>query len=111
MGCECGEGRTRSGPEERCRASPVPTACRAEKNAKERNGSTGKDSVKENPPEYGKPKPIVDKNGCTVEIIRKTVSIYDTDGKLLRQESIIDYTKENIRGESSSMEMPQWSQA
>lgn len=83
---------------------------RAEKNAKERNGSTGKDSVKENPPEYGKPKPIVDKNGCTVEIIRKTVSIYDTDGKLLRQESIIDYTKENIRGEYASLDnfIRQW---
>ena len=77
---------------------------RAEKTAEERNGSTGKDSVKENPPEYGKPKPIVDKDGCTVEIIRKTVSIYDTGGKLLRQESIIDYTKENICGEYASLD-------
>ena len=42
------------------------------------------------------PTPIVDENGCKVRIIQKTVSIYDTDGKLLRQESIIDYTKENI---------------
>ena len=49
-----------------------------------------------NPPAI---KPIVDRNGCKVEIIHKTVSVYDTNGKLLRQESIVDYTKENIRGE------------
>ena len=48
--------------------------------------------------------PIVDKNGCQVQIIRKTVSIYDANGKLLRQESIIDYTKENIRGEYASLD-------
>lgn len=42
------------------------------------------------------PKPIVDRNGCTVEVINKVVSIYDTDGKLLRTESITDYTKKNI---------------
>lgn len=45
------------------------------------------------PPDPKKPKPIVDKDGCRVEIIYKTVSIYDAGGKLLRQESIIDYTK------------------
>ena len=43
-------------------------------------------------------KPIVDRNGCQVQIIHKTVSVYDANGKLLRQESIVDYTKENIRG-------------
>lgn len=42
------------------------------------------------------PKPIVDRNGCTVKIINKVVSVYDTDGKLLRTESITDYTKKNI---------------
>lgn len=47
----------------------------------------------------GKPMPIVDKNGCNVIIQSKTVSVYDTHGKLLRQEDIIDYTKRNIRGE------------
>ncbi len=36
------------------------------------------------------PKPIVDANGCKVEIIHKTVSVYDSSGKLLRQESILD---------------------
>lgn len=41
-------------------------------------------------------KPVVDMNGCKVEIINKLVSVYDTNGKLLRQENIIDYTKSNI---------------
>lgn len=56
-------------------------------------------------------RPIVDKNGCTVQIIHKTVSVYDTNGKLLRQESIVDYTKENIRGEYASLDnfIRQWS--
>lgn len=42
------------------------------------------------------PKPIVDRNGCRVEIISKVVSVYDSDGKLLRTESIIDYTKKSV---------------
>ena len=42
------------------------------------------------------PKPIVDKNGCEVKVINKIVSVYDTNGKLLRTESITDYTKKNI---------------
>lgn len=48
-------------------------------------------------------KPIVDRNGCQVKIVYKTVSIYDTNGKLLRQENIIDYTKKNILGEYASL--------
>ena len=56
------------------------------------------------PPQPPKVKPIVDKRGCRVEIIHKTVSIYDANGKLLRKESIVDYTKENIRGEYSSLD-------
>ena len=62
-------------------------------------------------PDSKKPKPIVDKDGCRVEIIYKTVSIYDAGGKLLRQESIIDYTKENIRGSYASLDnfIRQWS--
>ena len=43
-----------------------------------------------------RPKPIVDKNGCEVKVINKVVSVYDTNGKLLRTESITDYTKKNI---------------
>lgn len=42
------------------------------------------------------PKPIVDKDGCTVKVINKMVSVYDANGKLLRTESITDYTKKNI---------------
>lgn len=72
------------------------------------------------PPDSGTPpdtggtyKPIVDASGCKVEIIHKTVSIYDTNGKLLRQESIIDYTKENVRGEYASLDnfIRQWTGA
>lgn len=63
------------------------------------------------PPPEPKHKPIVDKNGCQVKIIHKTVSVYDANGKLLRQESIVDYTKENIRGEYASLDnfIRQWS--
>jgi type I restriction enzyme R subunit len=49
-------------------------------------------------------KPIVDANGCPVVILGKTVSVYDANGKLLRQESIIDYTKSNILGQYASLE-------
>ncbi|HRV29598.1 MAG TPA: DEAD/DEAH box helicase family protein [Spirochaetia bacterium] len=51
-----------------------------------------------------KEKPIVDANGCKVEIIGKIVSVYDANGKLLRQESIIDYTKSNILGTYASLD-------
>ena len=62
------------------------------------------------PPEPPKHKPIVDRRGCRVEIILKTVSVYDTNGKLLRQESITDYTKENVRGEYATLDnfIRQW---
>ncbi len=55
-------------------------------------------------PDTPKKKPIVDKDGCTVEIIYKRVSIYDPEGKLLKCESVIDYTKENIRGEYATLD-------
>lgn len=63
------------------------------------------------PPGPKNPKPIVSRDGCKVEIIHKTVSVYDANGKLLRQESIVDYTKENIRGEYASLDnfIRQWS--
>lgn len=63
------------------------------------------------PPEQKNPKPIVNRDGCEVRIIHKTVSVYDANGKLLRQESIVDYTKENIRGEYASLDnfIRQWS--
>ena len=58
----------------------------------EENEPTG---VKE-PDPAPQPKPIVAKDGCQVMIINKVVSVYDTDGKLLRTESITDYTKKSI---------------
>lgn len=72
------------------------------------------------PPKQGNgddtdPPPTVDKyvvnqNGCDVHIIGKRVEIYDTDGKLLRQESIVDYTKSNILGKYASLDnfIHQW---
>lgn len=66
------------------------------------------------PPDPPKPapvqKPYVDANGCPVSIINKIVSIYDADGKLLRKENIIDYTKSNILGTYASLKdfIQQW---
>lgn len=62
------------------------------------------------PPTGGTYKPVIDANGCKVEVIHKTVSIYDANGKLLRQESIVDYTKENVLGEYASLDnfIRQW---
>lgn len=56
--------------------------------------------------------PVVDAEGCTVRIINKTVSVYDTNGKLLRQESIVDYTKSNILGTYASLDnfIRQWTE-
>ena len=51
--------------------------------------------VKEADPEP-RPKPIVAKDGCQVMVINKVVSVYDSNGKLLRTESITDYTKKSI---------------
>ena len=72
-----------------------------ENNSKGGKRNKGGDDTPPNPPAI---KPIVDRNGCRVEIIHKTVSVYDTNGKLLRQESIVDYTKENIRGEYATLD-------
>lgn len=56
------------------------------------------------------PKPFVDENGCHVHVIYKTVSIYDAKGKLLRQESVMDYTKSSILGTYASLDnfIRQW---
>lgn len=56
-----------------------------------------------NPPEDPVETPIVDRDGCKVKIINKTVSVYDANGKLLRQEDIIDYTRTNVKGEYASL--------
>ena len=63
------------------------------------------------PPDDPKTKPIVGPDGCSVYATGKTVSVYDANGKLLRQESIVDYTKSNILGEYASLDnfIRQWS--
>ena len=54
------------------------------------------------PPPLGKY--FVDATGCEVHIAGKSVSIYDTKGKLLSQESIADYTKFNIQRRYASLD-------
>lgn len=58
------------------------------------------------PPEPGLPKyvPVLGVGDVLVDIISEVVSVYDADGKLLRQESIIDYTKHNILGEYATFD-------
>lgn len=48
--------------------------------------------------------PVVEKNGCSVKVLQKIVSIYDSNGDLLRTESIIDYTKRNILDNYASLD-------
>lgn len=69
---------------------------------KERHGAP--DGNTPDPPVNPKVKPYVNADGCQVHIIQKTVAVYDANGKLLRQESIVDYTKENILGQYASLD-------
>lgn len=73
-------------------------------------GGKNPGGIAEPPPEPYAPKPIINKEGCKVEVIYKTVSVYDVNGKLLRQESIVDYTKKNILDEYASLDnfIRQW---
>ena len=73
-------------------------------NPKSGSGKNTKPPVGPNPVDPKQPKPIVNRDGCQVKIVYKTVSVYDANGKLLRQESIIDYTKENILGAYASLD-------
>lgn len=70
----------------------------------DKGGGSGTPPSPPPPPTPPVDKPIVDENGCTVKVLGKTVSIYDTNGKLLRQESVIDYTKSNILGSYASLD-------
>lgn len=63
---------------------------------------TGDTPPADPPPAAGKC--IVDESGCQVQVLGKIVSVYDADGKLLRQESIVDYTKSNILGQYASLD-------
>lgn len=49
-------------------------------------------------------KPFVTKDGCEVSITNKIVSVYDTNGKLLKSENIIDYTRTNLLNDYASLE-------
>ena len=68
-------------------------------------GSGGQGPLVDVPPTY-----IVDGKGCRVKILEKTVEVYDANGKLLRYESIVDYTKSNILGTYASLDnfIRQW---
>ena len=55
------------------------------------------------PSEHGEI-PFIPVGDQRVQITRKLVSVYDANGKLLRQESIIDYTKSNILGKYASLD-------
>lgn len=47
---------------------------------------------------------IIGKGQIRVDVLQRLVSIYDTDGKLLKNESIEDYTKESILGTYQTLE-------
>ena len=55
--------------------------------------------------------PFISTEDQQVYITHKMVSVYDTNGKLLRQKSIEDYTKSNILGKYASLDafIRQWS--
>lgn len=56
------------------------------------------------PPVPPQAKPIVDEDGCCVHITNETVSIYDTNGKLLHVENVVDYTRKNVRKDYASLQ-------
>lgn len=64
------------------------------KNVKERH--KGKKPAEEKEHEY---KPFVTEDGCRVRVSEETVSVYNSEGKLLKTENIIDYTRYNILDE------------
>ena len=72
----------------------------------------GPGPVPPKPPVEPKHIPYVDAEGARVQLIQETVSVYDTNGKLLRQENIIDYTRRNIRGNYADLGtfVRKWSQ-
>ena len=63
---------------------------------RDRPGDGGYSLPPDTPPDIVAEKPVIDKDGCTVRVINKVVSVYDTNGRLLRTESITDYTRKNI---------------
>ena len=70
------------------------------------NPVDGGDDIIIDPPPPQPPRKIqvVGRGEVEINILQRLVSIYDTDGKLLRQESIEDYTKESILGTYQTLE-------
>lgn len=69
---------------------------------------------RKNPREPGREKkqhPIVDENGCRVQVTDKAVQLFDSSGKLVREESITDYAKSTILGTYSNLDdfISKWS--
>ena len=63
------------------------------------NGNGG-----ETPPNLPRTIQVVGKGGVKIKVLERLVKIYDTDGKLLKTESIEDYTKESILGTYQTLE-------
>ena len=65
------------------------------------------------PPKPKVEKPIVNRDGCQVRVLQSIVSVYDTNGKLLRTESITDYTKRNINETYANLDdfIQRWNEA
>ena len=68
------------------------------------NGNGGDNGPEGDEPNQPKVVQVVGKGGVNIKVLQRLVSIYDTDGKLLKQESIEDYTKESILGTYQTLE-------
>ncbi|WP_303920096.1 EcoAI/FtnUII family type I restriction enzme subunit R [Treponema berlinense] len=68
------------------------------------SGNGGDDGPGGDGPNTPKVVQVVGKGGVNIKVLQRLVSIYDTDGKLLKQESIEDYTKESIIGTYQTLE-------
>ena len=56
------------------------------------------------PPPQPRDRFVVDASGCRVRVIGKRVQVYDAGGRLLRQESIVDYTRSSVLGRYASLD-------
>lgn len=68
------------------------------------NGNGGDNGSEGDEPNLPKVVQVIGKGGVNIKVLQRLVSIYDTDGKLLKQESIEDYTKESILGTYQTLE-------
>ena len=68
------------------------------------DGGDGDGTGEGGDPPQPKTKPIVERDGCLVYIMGEIVSVYSPDGRLLRTENVVDYTKHNICGKYPTLE-------